>query len=400
MDERALWLDPGFGASGDMILGALIGAGAPIEAVRADVATLGVEGWAIEAGPVTRAGIAATRTTVALAAAPEHHRPWSTIDALLARSDLPPEVAAGARATFRALGAVEAAMHDVEIDEVHFHEVGALDAIVDIVGSWSARHHLGVASVAAGPVGLGSGGHVDAAHGRLPVPAPATLDLLAGLPVVGLDATTETVTPTGAALLATMVDRWGPIPTGRLVATARGAGGRDPATHPNVVTALVVETGPVASGGDGTATEPSVVVATNVDDVTPEVLAHLVEALLAAGADDAWIVPIVMKKGRPAHEVRVLCRPALVAAVARIVFAETGTLGLRTESVTKHVAPRRFEEVAIRGGTVRMKVGPDGAKPEHADLAELARATGAPLRALAAEALATYRETIGRSLPT
>ena len=389
-----LWLDPGFGASGDMLLGVLVGLGVPVEELRRDLAGLDVGGWSLEESLVQRAGIGATRVEVLLddEAPPATHRSWSSIDELLASSDhLPPSVTAGARRTFRLLGEVEAGIHGVDIDDVHFHEVGATDAIVDIVAAWAARHRLGVAEVHAGPVGLGSGGTVSTAHGQLPVPAPATLKLLEGIPVAGLDTASESVTPTGAALLATMVDAWGPIPDGRLVTSARGAGGRDPSTHPNTITGVLLD-GAAAGVADGERVVASVVLATNLDDATPEVLGHTIDRLLEAGADDAWLVPIGMKKNRPGHELRVLCAPERAGSLRAIVFAETGSLGLRVEPVAKHVLDRRFETVVVRGCKIRVKVGPHSAKPEHADLVTASRATGVPVRQLATEALVAMRQ--------
>ena len=434
--SRALWLDPGFGASGDMLLGTLLGLGAPLDAVRADVAGLGVTGWSIDVEPVLRAGIAATRAVVVTDVAddrPDHdhaghdhdhaghdhdhdhtaglgherahaeHRAWSTIDRLLAQAALPERVKAGARATFELLGRVEAGIHGVTIDEVHFHEVGALDAIVDIVGAWSALHHLGIDEVASGPVGIGNG-VIQAAHGRLPAPAPATVELLAGAAAIRpVEWASETVTPTGAALLRTMVARWGPVPAGRLVAFSRGAGGRNPATHPNVLGALLVEADdapaggvprggePAAAGAGGLSarprTEAALVLATNLDDVTPELLGHLIARLLDAGADDAWVVPIGMKKNRPGHELRVLCRPDRADGLEGVIFAETGTLGLRRELVAKQVLERSWRTVTVRGHEIRVKLGPHGAKAEHDDVAAVSRATGLPLRLVAAEAV-------------
>lgn len=422
--SRALWLDPGFGASGDMLLGTLLGLGAPLEAVRADVAGLGVTGWSIDVEPVLRAGIAATRAVVATHdhdhddhghGHDDHddhdhghdghdhaeHRAWSTIDRLLAGAALPDRVKAGARATFELLGRVEAGIHGVSIDEVHFHEVGALDAIVDIVGAWSALHHLAIDEVASGPVGIGNG-VIQAAHGRLPAPAPATVELLAGAAAIRpVDWASETVTPTGAALLRTMVTRWGPVPAGRLVGFSRGAGGRDPATHPNVLGALLVEIDDAPAAGPSSAltgltarplsarprTEAALVLATNLDDVTPELLGHLVGRLLDAGADDAWVVPIGMKKNRPGHELRVLCRPDRADGIETVIFAETGTLGLRRELVAKQVLERTWRTVTVRGHEIRVKLGPHAAKAEHDDVAAASRATGVPVRVLAAEAV-------------
>ncbi|MEM9131668.1 MAG: LarC family nickel insertion protein [Actinomycetota bacterium] len=424
---RLLHLDPAFGASGDMLLGALLGLGAPLDRVRADVAAVLPDGWSIEVEPVLRGGIDATRAVVTTA--DDHpHRAWSTIDALIAAAEVAGPVADGARRTFRRLGEVEAAIHRIALDEVHFHEVGALDAIVDIVAVWSARYHLGIDAVTAGSVGLGHG-RVDTAHGLLPTPAPATADLLAGAPVHPIDVAMETVTPTGAALLTTL-GPWGRPPPGRLDATARGAGGRNPDGHPNVVTATLLSafdptagaepgptigdgtgTQPGPTAGDGTGTQPdstvdaepgrgpgvetvdgatttmAAVLATNLDDATPELIAHTIDRLLTAGADDAWVVPVVMKKGRPGHELRILAAPDRVEELRGVVFAETGTLGIRTESIAKTALPRTFRHVEIRGHRIAIKVGPHHSKPEFDDLRAAAEATGLPLRQLAREAL-------------
>ncbi len=394
----ALWLDPGFGASGDMLLGVLVGLGVSVDDLRADLDQLDVDGWSLDASAVQRGGIEATRVEVHLtdagSAPTVGHRSWSSIDRSLASSSLPQRVTDGARRTFRLLGEVEAGIHGVALDEVHFHEVGAVDAIVDIVATWAALERLGVDEVHAGPVGLGSGGTVSTAHGELPVPAPATLKLLEGVPVVGLATPTESVTPTGAALLRAAVTCWGPFPTGLLLASARGAGGRDPSTHPNVITGALVDPtrpdpGPDPADERGARPQVSaaVILATNLDDVTGETLGHTLDRLLEAGADDAWLVPIGMKKSRPAHELRVLCHPHVADELRRIVFAETGTLGVRTESVTKHALARRFETVEVRGQEIRVKIGPHSAKPEHDDLVAATGATGVPLRQLGVEAL-------------
>ena len=395
--NRALWIDPGFGASGDMLLGALLSLGAELDQITQGLERLGFDGWSVEQETVLRCGLSSTRAVVD-APPSTHHRSWSAIDQLIADASLPDRVANGARSTFRRLGEVEAAQHGVEIDEVHFHEVGAVDAIVDIVGVWLALDQLDVASVSVGPVGLGHGS-VRAAHGILPLPAPATVALLTGAPVRSLDIELETCTPTGAALLSTLGE-WGPLPDGVLVDSGRGAGGRNPATHPNVVTAIVLETAPTkTTSGDAVAEgegegegegeiEPvrSVILATNLDDTTPEVLGHTMQRLLESGADDAWVTPIIMKKNRPAHELNVLAAPELADRLRRLMALETGTLGVRVTLTTKHPLTRKTEEVVVRGGTVRIKVGPHSAKPEHDDLVALSTNTGVPIRLLADEA--------------
>lgn len=380
---RVLWLNPAVGVSGDMVLGALIDAGADPGTVRKAIDALGVTGWDLSVAEADRRGLRCLHARVTTEVA-EEARTWSEIDALIAGAPLAPPVAGGARSTFRRLAEVEAGRHGVALDEVHFHEVGALDAIVDIVGSWAALDSLTVESVVSGSVGLGAG-TVAASHGMLPHPAPAVLGLLEGLPVVGLDVPVETATPTGAALLATMVDRWGPVPSGVLVRTGYGAGSRDAATHPNVLTAVVVE------ASDAT-TVDSVLIETTVDDVTPEILGHVIDRALDVGADDAWLVPVVMKKSRPGHQLRILCTAALRARLIDLVASETGTLGVRTYRVEKDVFSRRFDDVSVDGRIIRMKVGPYGAKPEAADVIRVADETGRTARSVAADALTRWTE--------
>lgn len=383
MSERQLWCNPSLGVAGDMLLGALLAVGADEAFVRAQLEALDLPGWRLEVTDTTRRGLVATAVRVD-APDHDHHRPWSRIDAMLAAAGLHPRVSDGARRTFRALGAAEATVHGIEIDRVHFHEVGAVDAIVDIVGCWAALMSLEVEGVVSAPVGLGAG-TVAMAHGQVPVPAPAVLELLVGAPSVPVDVATETATPTGVALLVTMVERWGPPPAGVVLATGRGAGSWDPDSHPNVVTAVLME--PADRPEPVTAT----VLETNLDDVTAEVLAHVMVRALERGADDAWVTPIVMKKGRPGHLLSVLCRPELADGLREEVAAGTGTLGIRERSVTKHELDRRTELLDIDGHPVRIKVGPHGAKPEHDDVAAAAVALGRPLRQVAAQALDTWR---------
>ncbi len=430
MTERHLWLDPSFGASGDMLLGTLIGLGAPLPDVVRQLESLDIPGWSLRESTVTRCSLTATRVEVADGGGhgdpnghhrhPHHHdelhrhRAWSSIDRLLADAQLVPAVSTGARATFRRLAEVEADIHGVDIDQVHFHEVGAVDAIVDIVGTWIALDLLDVSSVSAGPIGMGSG-TVTAAHGELPVPAPATAALLLGAPVRSLGVhghpgvhgdpgndLGETVTPTGAGLLSTMVDGWGPMPSGVLRATARGAGGRDPADHPNVLSGYLVEALSDGKIGVGTTdndnrgrtarTVTSTLIQTNVDDVSGEIVAYTIDRCLQFGADDAWARPIVMKKGRPGVELHVLCRPELAESLRRLVLAETGSLGSRTLSVTKHELPRRFETVMVDDHAISIKVGPHGAKPEFDDVVAAARALELPVREVARLALDLFHE--------
>lgn len=382
-----LWIDPSFGASGDMFLGALSGllGDEAAELLETGLGTLGVEGYSLTSEMVTRNGISARRVGVSTERT-EHARRWSDIDVMLANTALSERVQTGARATFRRLGLTEAAQHNVELEDVHFHEVGAIDAIVDIVGTWILFDELveqfEITHVATGPVGLGHG-TVNAAHGTLPLPAPATASLLMGMAVKPLDTATETCTPTGAALLAELSQAAGPLPAGVLRAVARGAGGRNPDTHPNVLSVYVVE--------DTRPAPQAIVLATNIDDATPEVLANTIRVLLDAGADDAWLVPIVMKKGRQANELRVLCTPGLSARLRVVMHLETGTLGIREEAVHKHVLDRSFEQVTVRDQPIMMKVSEYGAKPEFDDLERASIATGIPVRQLSLEAHEAFR---------
>jgi len=394
MTQRHLWLDPTFGASGDMMLGALVGLGAPIDDITTGLKSLPVDGWRMAASTVQRGSLSATRVLVDHQES-HHHRTWTSIDNMLAAAPLPDSVIAGARTTFRTLGEVEAEIHGVTIDEVHFHEVGAVDAILDIVGAWIARDLLDIETVGCGPIGIGHG-TITAAHGLLPLPAPATAALLRGAKICSVDVSAETVTPTGAALLTTMATYYGELPTGTLEKTARGAGGRDPAQYPNVLSAYLIDTEPEVSAAVAPLIETqAVVLQTNLDDVTGETVAHTINRCLELGADDAWAHPIVMKKGRPGVELNVLTSRDLVDTIRRTVLAETASLGVRTAPTTKFAQPRDFQTVEVDGHLIQIKVGPHGAKPEYEDLATASRALGLPLTEVATRALQQYYRTEG-----
>lgn len=388
--SRALWCNPVVGVAGDMMLGALLDLGADRALVDAQLAALGLPGWEFSSCATRRAGLTATSVQVRTATH-DHHRAWSTIDALLCSAALDPFVAEGARRTFRRLGEAEAQVHGIDIDEVHFHEVGAIDAIIDIVGTWAALSTLEVDSVHSAPIGLGTG-TAAMAHGVLPVPAPATLQMLIGHPTVPFDVGGESATPTGVALLTTMADEWGDLPAGTIIATGRGAGTRDPDSHANVVTVVLYE--PVDSTAAGAAVS-SRLIETNLDDVTPEVIAHVIDRALTLGADDAWAVAITMKKGRPAQQLRVLCRPELSPSLRHLIAAETGTLGMREWPIDKYELDRHMDQVDLEGHIVRIKVGPHGAKAEHDDLVAASVELGRPIRDLAAEALESFRSRGG-----
>lgn len=387
---RVAWFHCFSGVAGDMALGALLDAGADIDDVRGILEGLGVDGWTLDHEGVTRQGLAATRALVGAPEDHEHHRPYRDIRRLLEESSVPTRVRERASAAFAALAVAEAELHDMPVDDVEFHEVGALDAIVDVVGVCAALEVLGVESVVCSPISVGHG-TITAAHGRLPNPAPAVTSLAArfGLPLVGLDEPSELATPTGVALMATLADSFGPMPSGDVVATGLGAGGHNPSHRPNVVQVMVVD---VATAGRQASSEQLVELTTNVDDVTGEVLAYTVATLLEVGALDAWIVPIVMKKGRPAHTVHVLCRPVDVDALIGVLRRETGTLGVRATSLDRYAAPRDVVTVDIEGYEVRVKRSPYRAKAEYDDAVEAARALGLPLRDVQARAEALANE--------
>ncbi len=380
----SLWIDPSFGASGNMLLGAFSElVENPYQALE-PLDGLNLGKWDIELKKTLRCSLTATEAQVRYDEA-THGRQWSEIDRLLSEADLPINTANGARETFRILGQAEAKQHGVDINQVHFHEVGAVDAIIDVVGVWlllSAleEDHGMLNEIAIGPVGLGYGS-VEASHGTLPLPAPATVEILQGCPVTNVNIDEETCTPTGAALLVSLATRWGGINTGQIGSSSRGAGTRNPASYPNVVSIILLNQSEAT-----TTSQLKFLLETNIDDVTPEVIAHTIESLLTAGAEDAWVVPVIMKKGRPGQEIRILCSDEKVEAIKSLLFSATGSLGCRIIPVEKTELPRSLEQIHMYGEKVSIKVGPYSAKPEHSDLVRIANKTQLPLRQLAEEA--------------
>jgi pyridinium-3,5-bisthiocarboxylic acid mononucleotide nickel chelatase len=378
------WFHCFSGIAGDMALGSLLDAGADLDEVRNLLARLPVDGWRLETEPVLRGGIAATKAHVHVVESAVV-RTASHITGMVGEAQLPDRVARRALGAFRALADVEGQLHRRPPERVHFHEVGGLDAIVDVVGTAAALEVLGIDAVHASPVATGTG-MIRSAHGLLPNPAPAVVALLRGAPTHGIDVPVELTTPTGAALLAATVVAWGPLPAMRIAATGFGAGSREMEGRPNVVQVVVGGSAPGAEleegiGRPGRAPgQPVVLLETNVDDASGEVLAHAIGALLQAGAHDAWVTPIVMKKGRPAHTVSALADPALAEQVAAVIMAETGTLGLRGTTLDRWPAARTVDTVDVDGLPVRVKVSPGRIKVEHDDAARVARAQGRPLR--------------------
>ena len=387
---RVAWFHCFAGIAGDMALGALLDAGADLAEVRTLLERLPVQGWSLDAEATLRGGIAGTRAVVD---APEDgtSRSYADIVAIVTQASLPDRVATRALATFAALGGVEAALHRRSLDDVHLHEVGGLDAIVDVVGVAAALEVLDIGRVTASPVATGTG-TVRAAHGVLPNPAPAVMALLAqaAAPVHGLAIDMELTTPTGAALLAALATGWGPIPAMTVSASGFGAGSRDLDALPNL-TQVVVGEEAGATGERAPAGQPVVLLEANVDDVTGEALADAVPALLASGAHDAWLTPVVMKKGRPAHVVSALVDVAVVAAVTDALVRTTGTFGVRRTELQRTPLPRSLTTVEVEGHPVAMKVGPHRAKVEHDDAARVSAATGLALAEVVSLAEAAWR---------
>ncbi|MGD0015532.1 MAG: nickel pincer cofactor biosynthesis protein LarC, partial [Bryobacteraceae bacterium] len=330
-----------------------------------------------------RGSIAATKFHV-LGGDHQRHRRLSHILEIVGAAALPGRVKQNAAAIFRRLAEVEAAVHGVPVEHVHFHEVGAVDSICDIVGACLGFELLGIEEIHSSPLNLGSG-TVQTEHGVLPVPAPATAALLQGQPVYARGPEVELTTPTGAAIAAALACRFGAMPPMRISAVGYGAGGRDLPEQPNVLRVLIGE-----KSGASEATMVSVLEA-NIDDSSPEVLGFALERLLGAGALDATLTPLIMKKGRPGVLLRVIARPEDQEALAQLVFAETSTLGLRVYPAERRVQARSIVEVSTPHGKVRVKVSADGRyAPEYEDCRRLALATGVPLQQIIAAANIAY----------
>ena len=374
------------GVAGDMLLGALVDAGADREAVASALGALGVGGYALSFERVQRGGIAATWANVVTDEHGSHpHRPVRAVLDLLAAGDLDDAVRSRAERVFIALAEAEGAVHGIDPSDVELHEVGALDAIVDVVGVAAAIDALEIERIIASPIAVGHGS-VSAAHGLLPNPPPAVARLLASrhVPVVGVETGMELSTPTGVAVLVALADGFGALPSISVEAVGYGAGTADTAGRPNVVQVLVgTETQPETAPRPGRA---AIELAANVDDVTGEVLAHTIAALMSAGAHDAWATPIVMKKGRPAHTVHALADPADLDRLAAVLVAETGSLGLRASVVERW--PQRRDEVTVDvvGYSIRVKLAGGRAKAEHDDAAAAASTLRRPLRDVLREA--------------
>ena len=431
--SKILYLDCFSGASGDMLLGALLDAGAPFDELVQVVESLGLDGVSIARDRVDRSGIGATKFRVALDGAPpdgrhdhepehehhhhdhghadhhhhdhdhshshdagggrqHHHRGLSEITAIVDRAAL--SVAARARAAglFRRLAEVEAGIHGVPVEEVHLHEVGAIDSIVDITLTVAAMERLAPDRVVASPLNVGSG-TVVCEHGELPVPAPATVELLAGVPIYAKGPPVELVTPTGALLVTAYADAYGPLPPMRVERIGYGAGDRDLPASPNVLRALVGEADELPA--EAAASERVVVLECEIDDMNPQLYGVLMERLTEAGAFDVFYAPIQMKKNRPGTLVTVVAPPARREALAGVLFAESTTIGVRVTETARERLDREVVTVESPIGPVRVKVARRGgavvnAAPEFEDCARLAAEQGLPVKAAHALAVRAW----------
>jgi pyridinium-3,5-bisthiocarboxylic acid mononucleotide nickel chelatase len=380
---RTAYLDCVGGLAGDMLLAALLDAGAELETLRSVPSALGIEGARIDVERVERQGIGALHVRID-APDEDEHRDYAHIRELLAAADLPEDARANSLEAFRRLAEVEGGIHGVPPEDVHFHELGSLDALVDVCGAFVLLDELGIERVVSSPLPFARG-FVTAAHGVLPLPAPATLGLLEGAALVGVETEAELVTPTGAAIAATVVDEWGQLPPLTLDRVGYGAGTRDLPDRPNVVRVVL--------GMASRRTTQVVVLETNLDDLSPELVPDAIDRCFASGALDVWTVPAHMKKGRPGFVLAALARPDAEGEIARVLLEETSALGVRVSRLERYELDREERVVELEGGTVRVKVGVlDGrvvnVAPEHDDCAAVAKETGRSVKSVWAEALA------------
>jgi uncharacterized protein (TIGR00299 family) protein len=378
---RVAYVDCIGGVAGDMLLGALLDAGASVDRLRGVPTALGLSGVAIHIERVERQGVGALHVEVVAAGEPDPHRSWREIRDLLESRAARPD----ALRIFTRLAEAEAAVHGVQVEDVHFHELGAIDTIVDVCGAVELLAELGIDRLVCSPLPVARG-LTRAAHGILPTPSPATVELLRGAPLYGVESEAELVTPTGAAVVSTLAEAFGPLPPLTLDQVGYGAGTRDLPDRPNLVRVLTGEGAPAPQS-------EVALLETNLDDLNPELVPDAVERCFAAGALDVWTVPAQMKKGRPGIVLAALARPADERAVAHAILEETSALGLRVSRLSRYELAREERTVQVDGGTVRVKLGLlDGrvvnVAPEHDDCAEVARLTGRPVKSVWAAALA------------
>ncbi|MBI4572885.1 MAG: nickel pincer cofactor biosynthesis protein LarC [candidate division NC10 bacterium] len=372
------------GVSGDMILGALVNAGLAVEELQTAISGLGVPGIQLSAEQVKRGPFVGTRVHVRTDEHGQPHRRLPDIEAILEKAAIPPPVRADARRIFRRLAEAEATVHGTTPDRIHFHEVGALDALADVVGAAWGISRLGLAQIHVSPINLG-GGFVQAAHGKMPVPAPGTAALLAGVPAYGSEIAIELTTPTGAAILTTLATGYGPMPSMTLRRVAYGAGQRDLAEQPNLLRLMIGEL-----SGDLDRDQVTVLEAT-IDDMNPQFFEPLMHRLFEAGALDVFLSPVIMKKSRPGTTLTVLAEAGLAERCAALILTHSTTFGVRAHTATRWKLARDIITVTTPHGPVRVKRGRSGDRitivsPEYEDCRRLSLATGVPIQVIHDEA--------------
>lgn len=398
---RAVYFDCFAGVSGDMIVGALLDLGVDLESLKRQLASLGLEGCEIKSRRVERSGISAAKFDVDVEQQEQPERSLADIRSIILASSSSETTRWRSIAAFGWLANAEARVHGTSPDKVHFHEVGAVDSIVDIVGAMIGFELLGVDRFFCSPLRLGSGS-VNSQHGLLPIPAPATVELLRGVPVYAGELEGEFVTPTGAAIVATLCEEFGPLPPMSITKVGYGAGSRDPKGFPNtlrLVLGEMEEAEETQTKVYATPDETIVVIETNIDDMNPQVYGFVMERAFALGALDVFMVPVQMKKDRPGVLLSVLCKPETVDSMIEMLLAETTTLGVRYYEAKRRVLERAIETVETQYGPVRIKVARDGARtlhfqPEYEDCARVAVEAKAPFLEVHAAATAAYKSKV------
>ena len=377
--SRVAYLDCIGGLAGDMLVAALLDAGADVDVLRRVSSQLGLRDVEIVVEEVERGGLRALHVRVSSGTQPPR-RSWREIRSVVLDADLAGDVRTRALAVLTRLAEAEARVHGVAPEDVHFHELGAVDTLIDVCGAVSLLSDLQIEKVVCSPLPIARG-FITGAHGLLPLPAPATAELLRGVSVVGVEEEGETVTPTGAALASVLAESFGPLPPLVVESVGYGAGSNDPPDRPNVVRVLLSTPHEISSNGEVSLLEA------NVDDMSPELVPDTVERCFDAGALDVWTVPAQMKKGRPGLVMSALVRPSRESSVARVLLEETSAIGIRVSRLRRYELEREERKVTVEGGTVRIKIarldgGVVNVAPEHDDCAEIAKATGRSVKAI------------------
>ena len=381
------------GISGDMTLGALVDVGAPFAELVKGLRRLGISGFTLRKRRVSRGAISATKVDVMVTSGLRHPLSLGRIRKTLSASRLSPKIQQQSRAVFERLAEAEGKAHRRAKEHVHFHEVGVLDSFVDIVGGLICCELLDVTRVTASAVNVGTG-TLRAAHGILPAPGPAVAILAKGLPIYSAGPARELTTPTGLALLQTLTQEFGPMPLMRPTEIGYGAGEANPDGWPNVLRVFLSH-----DAASGVREHDTVLqIETNLDDVNPQTYEHIMERLFRSGALDVTLAPVIMKRGRPGIVLTCLVAPAGIKSILDVLFEETTALGVRVQEVARHILPRRFTSVHIRGGTVRIKIAAvdetiTKAAPEYLDCKRIAERTGRPVKAILEEAALAYAKS-------